>query len=158
MNQKLGEQYRRNRDDYATRFPAAYRFLVALENGAPHGLWLSTAVNAHLYKNNAFLSYIRFGNVQHAAPTLVLSPCYHIRIAETASDQAHLLYPTPFLQTVRKHTVDRPDWWVEHPNEAFELRNTTPQVVFDDLLDLLRNIEVPTAGDLHSPPTKSPYC
>ena len=49
MNQKLGEQYRRNRDDYATRFPAAYRFLVALENGAPHGLWLSTAVNAHLY-------------------------------------------------------------------------------------------------------------
>jgi hypothetical protein len=143
MNQKISEKYRHNCDGYETDFPAAHRFLIALENGAPHGLWLSTATNAHLYKRDAFLSYIRFGNVQHANPTLILSPHFHIAIAEAASDEAHLLFPIPILQILNKHTVGHPSWWDERPGNSFELRNTTPSAFFDDLLALLRRIEVP---------------
>ena len=143
MNQKISEKYRQNRDDYETRFPAAYRFLKALENGELDGLWLSTATNAHLYKRRAFLGYIRFGNVQHTNPTLVLSPHFHITIAETATDEAHLLFPTAIRQALNKCTSVPPGWWDERPGNVFELRNTTPVVFFDGLLDLVRAIELP---------------
>jgi len=146
MNQKISDKYCHNRDDYATRFPAAYRFVRALENGAAYGLWLSTATNAHVYKHNAFLAYIRFGSVRHANPTLILSPKYHITIAQAASDEAHLLFPWLVLQTLHKHSKERSNFWTARVNDAFELQTTTPDAVFDDLFRVLRDAEVPASG------------
>ena len=54
---RITDEFRAQRARFETRFPAAYRFLVRLEEeGAAQGLVLSTAMNAHLYKGTAFLA------------------------------------------------------------------------------------------------------
>ena len=144
MDQKISKKYAGNRDALAASFPGAYRFLLELENGAASGLWLSTSTNAHLYKQGAFLSYIRFGNLQYACPAIILSPDFHISIVRGTSDQSRLLFPEIVSTFVRNPAVPGSLWWSESSDGAFEFRSATPESVFQDLLDRLRTLEIET--------------
>jgi hypothetical protein len=56
----LTPEYVARRAQFATAFPSAHAFLARIEADGPNfGMWLSTAVNAHLYKGDAFLAYLK---------------------------------------------------------------------------------------------------
>lgn len=74
--------------------PPAFRFLTRLQvGGSEHGLWLSTATNVHICKDQAFLMYVRLQGPKPDVTSIVLSPDYNNVIAQNATDQSRLLFP-----------------------------------------------------------------
>jgi hypothetical protein len=142
MHQKITDKYVRNRDALGNGFPGAYRFLMEIENGAADGIWLSTSSNAHLYKRNAFLSYVRFGNLHHVSQKIVFSPNYHIAIVGGVLDRSCLLFPASISEIVGRHSAPSSKWCVELRDGAFEFSAATPDALFSDLLAWLRKLEV----------------
>ena len=131
---KITDEFRAQRARFETRFPAAYHFLVRLEEeGAAHGLVLSTAVNAHLYKGTAFLAYLKLRNPELEPPSLVVSPKYHLRIADEATDRSDLLFPEPLESILAANGGPNATWLTRRIESAFELRPGTPERVFDDV-------------------------
>jgi len=144
MNQhRLTDDFRRNRDRFTVAYPAGRDFLVRLEEEGPlHGLWLSTAVNAHLYKDNGFLAYLRLKNPELRPPSLLLSPNFNQQIARHTTDQAMLVFPA-IAELLQQHRATQAGWVERRARGAFELLATTPARFYQDLFDELATIPMP---------------
>ncbi|MFI5297240.1 MAG: DUF6508 domain-containing protein [Polyangiales bacterium] len=142
MKSRLTEEYGAGRDRYESTFPEAHHFLVSLENDVTDGVWLSTAKNAHIYKDDGFFAYLVLRDVTHASPSLVLSPHFNLRIVTGTVDRSSLLFPTRIRAILERHASDRHAWWTSTARGAFELRKGTPESVFEELLDLMRGMTV----------------
>ena len=130
----LAPEYVARLQRFAVTFPAAFDFMKRLEaEGPPHGLWLSTAVNAHVYKASSFIAYIKL----NPAPSLVWSPHFHLRIAEDAKDESHRLFPRQFEEVLAAHGGRNAAWVRRHARGVTELTATTPSAFFAGLFEAL---------------------
>lgn len=121
-----------------TVFPHAGVFLRRLqEEGHRSGLWLSTSVNAHLYKGDAFLAYIKVDDRESKPPSLVLSPKFNHQIVAETTDQAHRVFPSLFDEILRQHGGPSASWAVRRLHGATELGTRTPAAFFESLADAL---------------------
>ena len=135
---KLTTEYIARLDRFAVTFPFAHEFLKRLEIDGPRGgLWLSTAVNAHLYKAQAFIVYLKLKNPDLRPPSLVLSPHFHLRIAATATDESLRLFPGVFNAVLAKHSSSLGTWATRHAGGLTELGTDTPQGFFASLYERL---------------------
>jgi hypothetical protein len=132
---------------FATAFPVAHAFLKRIEQEGPaHGLWLSTAVNAHLYKRDAFLAYLKLKNIEHRPPSLVISPKFNQQIVAQTTDQSARLFPQPFDDVVREHGGLAAKWAVRHANRSTEFTAATPAAFFDVLYTAVIALDLPAPG------------
>jgi hypothetical protein len=143
---KLTDEYVQRVARFAGSFPTAHTFLRRLETEGPaHGSWLSTAVNAHLYKGAAYLAYLKLKNPELKPPSLVISPRFNQQIAAHTSDQSTLLFPRPFDDLVAAHGGFRERWAVRHTHGATELTVSAMPAFFDAIYDAVAKLAVPGA-------------
>lgn len=101
---KLTPEYLKRVAQFERSFPSAYAFLKRIEHRAERkDLWLSTAVNAHLYKTDAFLAYLKLKNPELAPPSLLASPRFNQQIAAHTVDRSSVLFPVAFDQLVARY-------------------------------------------------------
>jgi len=135
---RLTPEYVERLQRFAVTFPAALAFMKRLEaEGPPLGLWLSTAVNAHLYKASSFIAYIKLKNPELQPPSLVWSPHFHLRIAEDTRDESHRLFPRSFEEVLAAHGGRKAAWVRRHAGGVTELATTTPPAFFAGLFEAL---------------------
>lgn len=143
LKHRLTEDYTSRVARFAGLFPAAHAFLRRLETEGPSaGMWLSTAVNAHLYMRPAFLAYLKLKNPELKPPSLVISPKFNLRIAGGTRDESARLFPSPFDEVVAAHAGLAEKWAVRRVNGATELTVATPAAFFDDLYHALAALDV----------------
>lgn len=142
---KITPEFAENRDRFEETFPAAHQFLLRLETEGPsHDLWLSTATNAHLYKQDGFLAYVKLRNPESAPPTLVLSPNFNHRIVEGTTDQSSALFPERIDALIAEGSGAPEDWAIRRSGGAIELTAKTPSHFFDNLFDALAHVDTAT--------------
>jgi hypothetical protein len=135
---KLMAEYLARLERFAVTFPFAHEFLKRLEVEGPRaGLWLSTAVNAHLYKEQAFIAYMKLENPVLRPPSLVLSPRFHLHIAAATTDESSRLFPVVFDAALAEHSTRTPKWATRHEGGVTELGTDTPQGFFASLYERL---------------------
>ena len=123
---------------FETAFPQACAFLRRLQQDGPHrDLWLSTSVNAHLYKDAAFLAYLKLKNPERKPPSLVLSPRFNHQIVHGTTDQSARVFPALFDEILGQHGGQSVTWAVRVLYGATELTSQTPAAFFDSLADAL---------------------
>ncbi|MEQ9319516.1 MAG: hypothetical protein RIF41_10180 [Polyangiaceae bacterium] len=139
---KITPEFADNRDRFETAFPAAHEFLLRLEaEGPSHDLWLSTATNAHLYKRDGFLAYVKLRNPESAPPTLVLSPNFNNRIVDGTTDQSSALFPERIDALVDEASGVREGWAIRRSGGAVELTAATPPQFFENLIEALVDVD-----------------
>ena len=135
---KLMTEYTARLDRFAVTFPFAHEFLKRLELEGPRaGLWLSTAVNAHLYKEHAFIAYMKLKNPDLSPPSLVLSPRFHLHLAARTTDESSRLFPAVFDAALAEHSTRTPAWATRHAGGVTELGTDTPRGFFASLYERL---------------------
>ena len=144
---KLTEEYTTRVTRFATSFPVAHAFLRKLETDGPaSGVWLSSAVNVHLYKGDAFLAYLKLKNPELRPPSLVISPKFNQQIASHTSDESRRLFPQPFDGVVEAQGGFREKWAVRHAQGVTEFTAVAPAAFFDELYEALVRLDVRGAG------------
>jgi hypothetical protein len=144
---KLTDVYLKNVDRFTTSFPVAHAFLRRLEvEGPTRGMWLSSAVNVHLYKGDAFLAYLKLKNPELKPPSLVISPKFNQQIAAHTSDESRRLFPQPFDGLIGAQGGFRDKWAVRHARGETEFTVATPATFFDALYAAVVAIDVWGAG------------
>jgi hypothetical protein len=135
---KLTAKYSDRLDRFAVTFPCAHEFLKRLEvEGPASGLWLSTSVNAHLYKEHAFIAYIKLKNPELRPPSLVLSPRYNLHIVEHTIDESRRLFAGVFDAVLAEHSTRPGTWATRHAGGVTELGTDTPRGFFASLYERL---------------------
>jgi hypothetical protein len=138
---KLTPEYLARVERFAVTFPAACEFLRQIESEGPaHGLWLSTAVNAHLYKGASFLAYVKLKNPDLRPPSLVWSPHFNQQIATDTQDESSRLFPRAFNDVLAAHGARGAGWVRRHAGGVTELAATTPRALFAGLWEVLGRV------------------
>jgi hypothetical protein len=104
-------------------------------------MWLSTSVNAHLYKGDGFIAYLKLKNPELKPPSLVISPKFNQQIASHTSDRSSAFFPEPFDSIVAKHEGRAAGWAVRHAAGATELTADAPEAFFDALYRALAELK-----------------
>jgi hypothetical protein len=124
--------------------PPGFRFLKRLQDEGPqHGLWLSTASNAHLYKHDAYLAYLCLEGPKQKASALSLAPKFNQQYASHAVDRSGLLFPSTVKKLVMQHKGFSQKWAVSKAGIAIELAAGTPDAFYSKLFSAL--VELDTA-------------
>jgi hypothetical protein len=135
---KLTPEYIAGVERFAVVFPAAHEFLKRLEDEGPRvELWLSTSVNAHLYKERAFIAYVKLKNPELRPPSLVLSPYFNVQIVADTRDESGRLFPVLFESVLAAHSAMTGRWATRHRGGLTELGTNTPPAFFASLYDSL---------------------
>lgn len=139
---RLTPEYTARVEGFAVTFPFAHEFLKRLEvDGPPAGLWLSTAVNAHLYKGDAFIAYLKIKNPELRPPSLVLSRHFHLWIVAGTRDESQRLFSRVLNDVVTAHSAKTGTWWAKgDAGESIELGTETPRAFFTSLYDRLTDL------------------
>jgi len=135
---RIAEEYRSRREGLRGSFPAAYDFLLSIEEGHQPGLWLSTASNAHLYAGERFIAYIRLG--ADADAPLVLSPAFNNAIVDGTIDRSGLLFPDVVSGLVENLQGYTSGWAVRGQEGSVHLSPAAPAEFFSLLLETLTAI------------------
>jgi hypothetical protein len=138
----LQEAYLKRVRSFETLNPGAYRFLTRLEQDGPsHGLWLSTATNAHLYKDNAFLVHLQLSTSKLKPSSLLLSAQFNSMIADDTIDRSNLLVPRPLERLVMASSGFRKGW-ASARGGTIELKVSTPDAFYDVLMRTINTLQV----------------
>ena len=138
VSHTLSPAYRARVERFAVTFPTAHEFLKRIEaQGPPHHLWLSTAVNAHLYKGASFIAYLKVADRESRPPSLVCSPHFHLRIAAETRDGSGRLFPGVFNDVLAASGAHRGAWARRHADGVTELAASTPRELFTRLWEAL---------------------
>ena len=141
MRHQLSEEYVERLASFEVTHPTAYAFMKTLEvEGPSHGIWLSTDVNAHLYKEDAFLAYLKLKNPELKPPCLVVSPAFNQKIAAHTSDQSERLFPKQFDKVVMSHGGFKAKWATRLSKGITELTVATPKAFFDELYSTIASL------------------
>jgi hypothetical protein len=137
----LQKEYCQRRDRLAVRFPAASRFLLALEALCrdDQRFHLGTAQNLHLYVSERFLAYVKMDKLASSEPVLRFSSEPNVQIKHgTRSDPARVL-PRPLNTLVMDHRGYSAGWATHNHDEgAFAFMPGTPAAFFDAVVELVR--------------------
>ena len=145
MPHKIADVYKDNLAKLAHAHPPAFRFLTRLEaEGEALGLRLSTATNAHLYKNKAYLMRCELKSPHGKAGCVVLSPKPHITIERDAEDRSDLMFPRALRDLVMHHSGFKSGWARQIAGSDLELSPSTPDTFFEALFGALSGLEVAT--------------
>ena len=147
VSHKITKEFAANRAKFEHRFASAYGFLMRLEAEGPrHGLWLSSATNAHLYKDDAFLAYLRLKSPAMAPPSLLLSPNFNNRIVHGTIDRSEELFPTAVDLMLKEERGLSAGWALRRTKGATELRFDTPASFFDRLFRAVATLDTSKSG------------
>lgn len=128
----LTRKYLERMAEFAVSFPTAHAFLARIEADGPrYGMWLSTAVNAHLYLEDAFLAYLKF----ESPAALVVSPRFNGRIAMHTTDESNRLFPSPFDNLIKDHEGFSAKWATREADNRTILKPSTPAAFFEALFE-----------------------
>jgi hypothetical protein len=136
-------EYEDRRDRFRESFPAAHRFLKAVETLCVDDprFHLGVDKNVHFYVEDSFLAYMTMEKVKTATPHLVFSPNPHAVTKPGTTLQSELVFARELTQIIMNlrgfHT-----WAAKHKTKPtdFIIRSTTPDAFFDALLVLLKKI------------------
>jgi hypothetical protein len=143
MRNKISDEYRRRVNRLELGFPAAYGFVQRLEReGHSHGLWLSSASNAHLYKGNAYLAYLLFEPSETSPPSLELRAEFNHHIHAGAEDRSSLVFPGLIDDLVRQSDGGNDRWIRKLAGGSRELNSHAPKQFFDLLFGRLCSLDV----------------
>lgn len=146
MRSKISEEYRRRVNRLELGFPAAYGFVQRLEReGHSHGLWISSASNAHLYKGNAYLAYLLLEPSETSPPSLELRAEFNPQIHAGTEDRSSLVFPGLIDDVVRQSDGLHDRWIRKLAGGARELSRHAPKEFFDLLFRRFCSLDV-TAG------------
>lgn len=127
--------------------PPGFRFLKRLQDeGQQHGLWLSTASNAHLYKGDAYLAYLCLAGPKQKLSTLSLSPKFNLQYASNAVDRSELLFPSTVKKLVMEHKGFSQKWAVSKAGIAIEFTAGTPDAFYSKLFATLVALDTAPAA------------
>lgn len=144
MQNKLDPKYQARLATFEHIHPSAYKFVMRLQQeGSEHGLWLSTATNAHLYKGDAFLAYLKFNSTERKPASLLLSPRFNLLIHNHASDESALLFPKLINKLIMASRGFSARWALPRNGNAIELMTNAPDSFFDTLFTTLTKLELP---------------
>jgi hypothetical protein len=122
--------------------PPGFRFLKRLQDeGQEHGLWLSTASNAHLYKNDAYLAYLCLEGPKLKNSALSLSPRFNLQYARSAVDRSGLLFPSTVKKLVMELKGFSQKWAVSKAGIEIELAASTPDAFYAKLFTTLVQLD-----------------
>ncbi len=131
--QRLSDEYLARVAALETTFPAGHAFLTRLHSRAPgNDLWLSTAVNAHLYKGDGFLAYIKL-----PGRSIVLSPNFNVRIVVGTQDEAQRLFGGLLNGIIDEHHGVSAGWALRRRDGSVEFTSRTPAAFLDVLAGAL---------------------
>jgi len=138
----LQEAYLKRVRSFESTNPKAHRFLTRLEQEGPeHGLWLSTATNAQLYKGNAFLAHLQLSTSKLKPSSLLLSPQLNHLIMTGTVDRSNLLVPRPLERLIMASSGFRTGWAAARGG-IVELKVSTPDAFYDVLMRTIIALDV----------------
>lgn len=143
MEHKLVAEYLSRLATMEKVHPPAFRFLKRLQEQGPNDdLYLVTASNAHLYKGDAFLAYLKLNCQPNKPPSLLLSPNFNMLINADATDQSSRLFPVLINKLVMASRGFSARWAVQRTRPAVEFSPATPDSFFDALFEALTTLAV----------------
>lgn len=143
MQNKIGEEFRTRITLLEHAFPAAYRFFARFEvEDATHDLWISTASNAHIYKRNAFLAYVRLKSNDTQPPSLELKPQFNQQIHRGTVDRSALVFPTLVERLATEQQGWKEGWIRKLKGSSYEISVSAPDRFFDSLFARLCEVDV----------------
>jgi hypothetical protein len=135
---RIQREYSRKRDLLEESFPAAYGFLRRLEERESAGLWLSTCVNAHIYRDRSFVAYMV---LRERRDVITLSPRPNHRICFGTRNEADRLFPERLRQLIAAHEGFN-HGWASVNGEVFEIRIGATPELFSTLIETLERLPV----------------
>jgi len=117
----------------------AFEFLFWLTGVESKGIWISTAINAHLYRNNYFLAYLQFQNLSHPVPYISMSPRYNVSIVGGTSDEHEFLFPVTINKMIEALNGFQKKWAKKTDTGVIHLLPETPKDFFEAIMTFLKD-------------------
>ncbi len=138
---RLASKYSDRKENLIKTFPASGVLLNYPKYVQNKGLWFGTAVNAHLYRGNSYLSYIV---LEH--DSLVFKKQFNNRIANSTKDRSNLLFPILLRKIIEYHNGFQLKWAKEIDQSTFEIYSSAPQSFFNDFISEVESIKISNAA------------
>lgn len=139
----LGAKFKESLKRLEHQNPPAYRFVVRIRDDGPSRaeLVFSASSNAHLYKRDGFLMYIKL-NGRAAAPThVVLSPHFNLSIG-SRKDRSDLIFPSVIDELLELHHETSGSWSIKLADGGLELKASAPDSFYAMLYSRLCAVDV----------------
>ena len=134
----IAPDYAKRRESLAAAFPAAHRFLLALEqlHASDSRHHLGTAQNLHVYVGDRFLCYIRIERPRKGPVLVVTSEPHQGRI----KDGTQSIDAPAFVKQVEKLIATHRGYqhWGDRTGLEYTLDARTPDAFFDGFVALVR--------------------
>jgi hypothetical protein len=120
---------------YKETNPTAFEFLNLISKNEREGFWLSTAVNAHLYYQNAYFAYIKFHPIE-----LEFIQQFNMRIHAGTVDVSSFLFGERLKELARKHDLLTSRIVSFYGTDKMYIKKGAPKAFFDDFQKLIVTI------------------
>lgn len=134
---RIAKSFQSRRGLLRGAFPAAYEFLVELEERKPPVIWLNAGKSAQIYWQDAYLCTVHFVGIGEANTGIRLGP-EGGKLVEGTEDRSHLFFAGGLADLVDRHGGVRNRWATLRDGGEVELRHPAPGVFFRDLMGLLQ--------------------
>lgn len=134
---RIAKSFQSRRGLLRGAFPAAFEFLVELEERKPPVIWMHAGKTAQIYWQDVFLCCITFVGIGEANTGIRLTPDGG-KLAEGTTDRSGLLFDKALAELIERHGGTRNRWATLRDNGEVELRHPAPGVFFRDVMGLLQ--------------------
>jgi hypothetical protein len=131
----LQDKYIEKRDNLLLKFRLGYDFLKYLENN-DRDIWISTAVNAHLYLRNNYLAYIVLND-----DSLSLRAKFNNQICSGTTDKSQNMFSNHFIDLILSQDGFNKGWVIKQ-DEFYILTKSTPNNFLLSLIDYFSKLEL----------------
>ncbi|MCB9739690.1 MAG: hypothetical protein H6747_10510 [Deltaproteobacteria bacterium] len=134
---RIAKSFQSRRGLLRGAFPAAFEFLVELEERKPPVIWMHAGKAAQIYWQDVFLCCITFVGIGEANTGIRLTP-EGGKLAEGTTDRSGLLFDKALAELIERHGGTRNRWATLRDNGEVELRHPAPGAFFRDVMGLLQ--------------------
>lgn len=136
-------EYQERRDRFRETFPAAHRFMLALEALCAEDprFHLGVDKNLFIYCGDAFLAHMTMEKVKTETPHLVFTPNTKVNIKPGTTQHVDLVFPRGMSQLIMPLGGFH-KWAEKNKNRPtdFIIRSTAPDAFFEGMIKLLRTM------------------
>lgn len=126
----IQKKYRDKRDNLFHTFEAGYNFLCRVERN-DNNIWLGTAVNAHLYLRNNYLSYIVL-----EGDKLIFIAQFNNKIYSGTVDKSRLFFSENLKNLILNLNGFKNSWAIQRGGRLI-FTNSTPKNFFNNMYDYI---------------------
>lgn len=134
---RIAKSFQTRRGLLRGAFPAAFDFLVELEERKPPVIWLNAGKTAQIYWQDAFICCVTFVGVGEANTGIRLTADGG-KLVDGTEDRSALLFDANLGDLIERHGGVRNRWATMRERGEVELRHPAPGAFFRDLMGLLQ--------------------